>query len=174
MDSTATGRTKGLDGEILSFLHLRLVIGLHDRDGLVAVYPIRVYRVAVKVLYALHYCCSEDEVVKQDTSTYLGRYQSRQRPHRTPLSPESLLQFLPIAHQYRIPEECQRGKYTQANQLTLTPVSVASRTASNSFSYVGSQIMVNAESTIRPLTCTPKSTLSTSLCCRTAKQIISR
>lgn len=78
MDSTTTGRTKGLDGEILSFLHLRLVIGLHDRDGLVAVYPIRVYRVAIKVLYALHYCCLEDAGVSHDISTYLGRYQSRQ------------------------------------------------------------------------------------------------
>ena len=60
MDSTATCRTKGLNGEILSFLHLRLIIGLHDRDGLVAVYSIRVYRVTIEVLYALHYCCSED------------------------------------------------------------------------------------------------------------------
>ena len=55
MDSTATCRTKGLDSEILAFLHLRLVIGLHDRDGLVAMYPIPVYRMAVEVLYALHY-----------------------------------------------------------------------------------------------------------------------
>ena len=34
--------------------------------------------------------------------------------------------------------------------------------------------MVNAESTIRPFTCTPKSTLSTSLCCRTEELHISR
>ena len=47
MDSTATCRTKGLDGEILPFLHLRLIVGLHDRDGFVAVYPIPVYRVAI-------------------------------------------------------------------------------------------------------------------------------
>ncbi len=56
MDSTAACRTKGLDGEILPFLHLRLIVGLHDRDGLVAMYPIPVYRVAIEVLYALHYC----------------------------------------------------------------------------------------------------------------------
>lgn len=174
MDPTATCRTKGLDGEILSFLHLCLIIGLHDRDGLVTVYSIRVYRVTIEVLYALHYCCSEVAAVMDDTSTYLGRYQSRQQPHRTPWSLVSPLQFLPIVHQYRIPGECRRRKQTKNNQLTRTPVSVASRTACNSFSYVGSHIMVNAESTIRPLTCTPKSTLSTSLCCKTAKQNISK
>ena len=55
MDPTATCRTKGLDGEILPFLHLCLIVCLHDRDGLVAVYPIPVYRVTVEVLYAFHY-----------------------------------------------------------------------------------------------------------------------
>ena len=43
MDSTTTCRTKGLDSEVLPFLHLRLVVRFHDRDGLVAMYPVPVY-----------------------------------------------------------------------------------------------------------------------------------
>ena len=110
MDTTATGRTKGLDGEILPFLHLRLVIGLHDRDGLVTVYPVLVYRVAVEVLYALNYWLFRGCGSEHKTSTYLDKYQCRQQLHKTPLSPGSPLRFLPIVHQYRIPGKCQLGE----------------------------------------------------------------
>jgi hypothetical protein len=55
------------------------------------------------------------------------------------------------------------------SQLTLIPVLVASLTASSRVSHSGSpKLSVNAESTILPLTCTPKSTLSTSPCLRSA------
>ena len=109
MDATTACRTKGLDSEIFPFLHLRLVIGLHDRDGLVAVYPIPVDRVAVEVLYALNYWLLEDAVVRHEYLTNFGRYQFRQQPHRIPLSPGSPLRFHPFAHQYRIPERYQPG-----------------------------------------------------------------
>lgn len=45
---------------------------------------------------------------------------------------------------------------------TRMPVLVASLTASSKLSYVGSQLIVNAESTILPCTWMPKSTLRTS------------
>ena len=47
-------------------------------------------------------------------------------------------------------------------ELTRTPVFVASLTASKRRSHVGSKFMVNAESTMRPFTWTPKSTFITS------------
>lgn len=47
------------------------------------------------------------------------------------------------------------------------PVSVAALTPSSSLSYVWSNVIVKAESKMRPFTWTPKSTFITSPCCRT-------
>src|SRR6266702_342598 len=51
---------------------------------------------------------------------------------------------------------------------TWTPLLVAALTASNSLSYVGSKVSVNAESRMRPRTCTPMSTFRTSSFCKTS------
>ncbi len=66
----------------------------------------------------------------------------------------------------RLSERCNQNLGSDSS-FTRTPVFVASFTASNSRSHVGSKFMVKAESTIRPLTWTPKSTFITSPFCST-------
>src|ERR1700722_5422012 len=79
-------------------------------------------------------------------------------PHKTPLFLVLPLPDLPIEHLSRLPVKRSIRKKTlkQHGIPTRIPALVAALTASISLSYVGSQDMVNAESRIRPFTCTPK------------------